>query len=312
VPGGPWPSAAELDTFLYARGGVRWRYYIPVTTLSPPGIFNGYAFDTLGTRSLSKGVLPLSTLLNYRHVVWMTDPAVNFTQSTYYGTNPMPVLRWMSMGNQIKSLAIYCASGGAAWLMGGGIAYNSLVPFNVKTNDLPTMVFSSAAGELLPGRLLYDTVHWRSEISMKSPTGVARNPALVGGGPGSPDYSLLPGTLAARSTKTDPVPPERTSSSFYSTTFAGEVLTQPNNILEDSGADPDHTTLVPVLDTLYFATGGDAGQSRPIMTYYHGTESGSAVFSGFPLWYFQRTQAIQLGDFVLQRIWGLSRTSAPR
>src|SRR5262249_38828773 len=45
-----WPSAAELDTFLYARGGVPWRCTKNPTTgvLSTPGVFAGYAFDTLG------------------------------------------------------------------------------------------------------------------------------------------------------------------------------------------------------------------------------------------------------------------------
>ena len=51
-PTGAWPTAAELDTFLFARGGVPWRGRAP-GTLSTPGIFNGYAYDTLGTRGIS-------------------------------------------------------------------------------------------------------------------------------------------------------------------------------------------------------------------------------------------------------------------
>ena len=43
------------------------------------------------------------------------------------------------------------------------------------------------------------------------------------------------------------------------------------------------------------------------MTYYHGFESGSVVFSGFPIWYFQRSQSMKLADFVLQDIWRLRR-----
>src|SRR6185295_8268161 len=47
-----WPSATELDTFLYARGGVPWRAtQDPASGVtSVPGVFAGYAFDTLGTR----------------------------------------------------------------------------------------------------------------------------------------------------------------------------------------------------------------------------------------------------------------------
>ncbi|MEY4375340.1 MAG: hypothetical protein RL760_1507, partial [Candidatus Eisenbacteria bacterium] len=46
--------------------------------------------------------------------------------------------------------------------------------------------------------------------------------------------------------------------------------------------------------------------------YYHGREGPPFVFSGFPIWYFQRAQAISLLDFVLQRIWGLSRRPVTR
>src|SRR5258706_9594195 len=75
--GSRWPSTAELDTFLFARGGGRWRYY-PNGTLSPPGIFNGYHFDTIGTGTLANAIVPLSTLARYRNVVWMGDQAPAF------------------------------------------------------------------------------------------------------------------------------------------------------------------------------------------------------------------------------------------
>src|SRR5206468_11530576 len=71
-PRGTWPTAAELDTFLYARGGNPWQGY-PAGTLSSPGILNGYDFDTVGTRGLSGGIVPLSLLSQYRQVMWFTD-----------------------------------------------------------------------------------------------------------------------------------------------------------------------------------------------------------------------------------------------
>jgi hypothetical protein len=43
------------------------------------------------------------------------------------------------------------------------------------------------------------------------------------------------------------------------------------------------------------------------MTLYHGLENAPFVFSGFPLWYFSRAQAIQLGDWVLHDLWHLPR-----
>ena len=51
TPSGAWPMKAELDTFFYARGNFPWRGAYPVGTLSPPGIFNGYVFDTVSVRS---------------------------------------------------------------------------------------------------------------------------------------------------------------------------------------------------------------------------------------------------------------------
>src|SRR4030095_12709489 len=58
------------------------------------------------------------------------------------------------------------------------------------------------------------------------------------------------------------------------------------------------------LDTLYAATGGSMPGPLPVMTYYHGTQSPQMVFSGFPIWYFQRKQVIEMVDFVVQQIFG--------
>jgi len=312
APGGMWPSAAELDTFLYARGGVRWRYYSPATVKSTPGIFSGYAFDTLGTRRFGAlGGIPLSLLGNYRHIVWMCDPAFDFNDGVIYPKWPMPLLRWMSSGTS-NMLSVYSHMGGSLWLMGGGIAFNTLKPFNVPSNDLggSGWVFSSAAGELMTGRLMYDLPHWRSEIALRRPTGAAVNLQLRANWPGAPDYSRLRVRLDPRTA--DPLPPLRNSAQFYVTSYAGEVLTRINDILENVSTDPDRNSLGSALDTLYWAIGGDTGYHQAVMTYYHGRETGPVVFSGFPLWYFQRSHALELGDFVLQNIWRLPREPLPR
>jgi len=310
TPGGIWPSAAELDTFLFARGGVRWRYYQPVTQLSPPGVFAGYDFDTLGTRGQNGGLVPLSILSDYAHVVWYCDQALLFTMPPYYPQWPMPSLRWICGAGQTNTLALYSRMGGKTWLMGGGFAYNSLVPFNVTSNDAGGMVFSSVTSELVPGRLMHSLAHWRSEISIKAPRRAERNPALAPAWPGAPDYFLLPDRLLERTSASDPVPPMRGPGTFYTASYTGEVLTRPNEIRDDGGADlpPDAS----VLDTLYYALAGNAQSGQAIMTYYHGAECGPVVFSGFPLWYFQRAQVLQVADFVLQRLWGLPRTPVPR
>ena len=118
-PLGPWPTAAELDTFLFARGGYPWRSY-PVGTTSAAGVFNGYPFDTIGTRGLINGV-PLSVLGNYRHVVWYTDETgANYSGSPLDASTPITALRMMSSPGRSSALAAYVRQGGRVWVCGGG------------------------------------------------------------------------------------------------------------------------------------------------------------------------------------------------
>src|SRR5262249_29861843 len=118
-PSGPWPTAAELDTFLFARGGFPWRSY-PPGTVSSPGIFNGYSFDTLGTLEYPYGV-PLSVLTRYRHVIWYVEPTGAFA-----GDPPIPALRFMNSPGNENTLAAYISQGGQVWLFGGGAAFATL------------------------------------------------------------------------------------------------------------------------------------------------------------------------------------------
>jgi hypothetical protein len=306
-PAGIWPTSAELDTFLCAIGGVRWRCYVP-PALSPAGIFAGYDFDTLSTRRITTTGNLLLALSRYRNVIWFTDPAQEYTFSLGSTRYPMTLLRGITMGGTFNPLLAFAESGGGTWYMGGGFAFNALYHYNTISNDVRPiypytgrggMVFSAAAGEIAPGRMLYHDAHWRSEISMKSPARAARPAGLVAR-PGGPDWSLLPAELREKTPGTDALPPMRTIPSlFYQLQYPGEVITQPDSLAG--------------LDTLYVATGGDLGTAQPpVMTCYRGPDSGPCVFSGFPLWYFQRAQAIQLLDFVLQQIWHLPRQPVAR
>ena len=300
-PSGFWPTFAEIDTFLYARGGVRWRM-TPNGTLSPPGIFLGYQFDTLSVRQFyNQPFVPLSTLARYRHVVWMTDQAGD-------PGLPIPGLRYMSSSSQQNTLATYAGMGGQVWLLGGGAAYNSLINFDVRSNNTGGLtVFSPLAGELVPGRMMFDQAHWQSEITIGTGQEATRWSGLTPSWPGAPDYSSLPSMLLPKSPLTDPLWPYRRVSNFYLQQGQAEWLSKPNNIIEDLSTDPTVTQLGSALDTLYIGSSG-----HPIMTYYHGRQSVPFVFSGFPLWFFQRPAAIQLADWVLQGLWHLPREPLPR
>ena len=77
---------------------------------------------------------------------------------------------------------------------------------------------------------------------------------------------------------------------------------------------PHHEDFVSTLDTLYKATSpallpdtGAGSIQSVVMTYYHGLENAPFIHTGFNLWSFRRTQCAELVDFVLQRLWGLTR-----
>jgi len=309
-PPGVWPSAAELDTFLYAAGGKPYRCY-PAGTRSPIGVFAGYDFDTLAAHFQLPGAPSLTRLDRYRNIIWMTDLTSAFTYNDPPNVSfrPMPLLRQWSSPNVPSALGTWLTQGGRLWLMGGGAAMATLRPWDKATT--PNNVFSSSNGVLGPGRTMYDRAHWRSEVRVLRSIQAARSERAVGDWPGAPDYSALPPLLTGKSPETDPLPPMRTAN-FYLTSFPAEFLDKPNVVTEDGDPDPARFTPVSTLDTLYETRGGEAGSGWPVMTVYHGSESPLFVFSGFPVWYFQRSQTIELVDFVLQRLWGMSRRPVAR
>jgi hypothetical protein len=334
-PRGPWPTAAELDSFLFARGGFPWRGY-PLGTSSTPGIFAGYRFDTLGTRRLPNGV-PLSVLASYRTVVWMVDDVgATFSGSPLDLFTPITNLRRMTSPGQANVLATYLQQGGRLWLLGGGAAFATLAAWN-RIGTAPDE-FTNADGELVPGRFMYDFGHWRSAV-MSYPAEAAYlnipafQPPYPNAAPGRgwsgqgvdrnlsmPSYAKLENAstgapyLTARTCLTDPAPPLRVCDAFYLVpTYTAEfmgtrTLAGENLIREDADQDPNVTREESTLDTLYFTAGGTVPYGRPVMTYYHGFDSSQLVFSGFPLWHFQRSQVVRLADFVMQDIFGLFRT----
>lgn len=309
---GPWPTAAECDTFLYARGGFPWRCY-PEGTLSPPGLFTGYDFDTLGTLGIPSGTVPLSTLVQYRHVIWLTDQfgALNTGAATNY-PSAITALRSMSGPGAQNVLAEYVRSGGNLWLAGGGIAMAAMMPWNSLANDSPVYgpAFSSLPTsptqpiELAPSRFPYEILGWRSEIrSTFSIATISRSPGRFSSG--GAVYDGLPSAMRLRTLASDPVPPLRSSQTFYPTSAEIEYLDLANPIPGPGGTSD--------LDSLYSATGPalvppSVNPSNVCMTVYHPMGRNPVIFTGFSLWGFQRADSKALVDFVLGRMWATDET----
>ncbi len=329
---GNWPTASELDTFLYARGGVPWRCTVNPTSgvITTGGLFAGYDFDTLGTRGRLSGQqydqgggqlvqtqsVPLSLLADYRHVLWITDGqgALN-TNPINSPTSQKTAMRFMSEPGMVNVLSAYVRMGGKLWLA-GATATASLLPWDrIQNNSGQLTRFSSEPqyNELGRGRLMWESAKLRSELSVTNALQASRALGRFEPAPGG--YDALPLALQSRTGATDPLPPTRTiSSQFYVSVRPTEFLTQPNVILEDIDPDPDIFDEQSVLDSLYVVQGSSVpiGTGNVAMTRYHGLEHGEVVWTGFDIWSFQRAQCISLVDAVLQGIWGLSRDPVAR
>ena len=325
-PTGRWPTTAELDTFLFATGGAPWRM-TPAGTLSPPGIFKGYRFDTLGTRRrLADPTIPLEVLGRYRHIVWMVDGAgAVLTGNPLSQMGPMTTLLYMSCPNRMNTLAAWVECGGRLWAMGGGVGNATNAPWDnpINNNDPHGRVYSSVGSrpDLTTGRFMYDLAHWRSEFRSYAPypAAVTRAPFAGTGRCQADGYALLPALLRPKSAATDPIPPLRSASDFYDRTrdVSLEFLSLPDTIIEDRCPSPRHRTAIQVLDTLMVASGAFLPQTgsnpavdrivNPVMTHYHGRDCGPVVFSGFDCWSWSRADCARLVDAVLQGIWHLPR-----
>jgi len=350
-PRGTWPTAAELDTFFFAQGGYPWKGYPgnpqgppgPTPTLSTPGVFKGYPFtpgDTLGTRGILSGIVPLARLGRYNVVIWYTDDVgATYTGSPIELLAPITSLRFMSLPGQPSTISTYLKQGGKVWMFGGGAAYATLISWGRR--NTPSDDWTNTDLELIPGRFMFDFPHWQSSVAIRparqalinnsdwapfewnSSPNVGRRWSNHGipGQPlvSQPNYSRLTSnprvsmiSLNARTCGSDPPPSQRVCNSFYLVAsypaeFIGRVPpnpSPPNFIREDMDPDPNVFREESTLDTIYSAVGGSMPGQLPVMTYYHGAASPQMVFSGFPLWYFQRRQVIELVDFVMHEVFG--------
>ena len=326
----PWPSATELDTFLYARGGYPWRgtNNPPTGVLSPPGLLAGYAFDTLGTRlglEVPEQAVSLSRLSQYRHVLWLVDATgAQYSKALVQSLFPVTVLRAMSRPGGYDALAEYVRLGGQVWLAGGGAAYATLAEFDNRGNNQGGLtVFAVGTGELKPGRLLYDMGHIRSAIGVaRGALEFSRSPAAIGGWAGhgpdgalaAPDYARAPLAMRPRDAATDPPPPTRLASqagSYYPSSYAAGFVLEPNSITEDFDPDPAVERIESALDSIYDVRGATLPiPTAPVMLYYHGRDNAPFVYTGFEPWDFTRADCQGLFDFVLGDIWKLPKSAS--
>lgn len=292
APSGVWPTRAELDTFLFAVGGVRWKMTpsppLPVR-LSPQGIFRGYSYDTLGTRyGQENPTIPLGLLGQYRHIIWMTDLRGSLLElPSTSPTLPMTTLLYMSMPNRQNTLATWVSQGGQLWAAGSGFGNATNSPWNNLNNDAVNSVrtyrYDGVRPDLTPGRFMFDLAHWRSEFRVFGPVFVrfARydqpDPGVYypypttywkGGTFTNPDvdYTTLPTTLEPRDPLTDPIWPFRSLGDFYVGNQAYsangvniEFLSLENFIIEQipvpSPTSPDSSVERSTLDSLYLVYG---------------------------------------------------------
>ncbi len=134
--------------------------------------------------------------------------------------------------------------------------------------------------------------------------------------PGDPDRGI-----PSDPTNGEAVPLTRPSSygsQWWSTSNSVDVeyLLYPNEVYEDMNPSAVAETLESSLDTLMDLRGSNLANTgatyEPVtMTWYHGVNSPNFVFSGFPVWAWRRSDVQMLFDFVLQQIWGLSKSTAP-
>lgn len=331
-PPTPWPTQAELDTFLFARGNTPWKCY-PVGTITPRGILADYGDpvtgpDTVGTRIQKRDLtVRLSKLSTYEFVIWMVDAiGANFDEDGTSFTEPMPALKYMSGPGRFNTLAAFIKAGGKAWLLGGGGGFATNKPWDDLGNNVPTITFSSNSPrrELVPGRFMFDLARWQSEFRASAePALVARylgryrdRPAPGGLSSYTQFASELPPILDLRVPATDPLPPNRTNTGrFYPQVAALEYLQIENHILENTSNDPTAPNEESTLDTLYRASGGGlpppfVNPHNVVMSYYHGPVVPQGfIFTGFDIWSWKRTQCKQYVDFVMKRMWGLPQNT---
>jgi hypothetical protein len=349
---GGYPMEAEQDSFYYAVGGKPDSMKIlgdphlgaPDDTLSDPGCFVGFDYDTLDYRFYPNEAVLLEDLARYKVVVWYTDQnSANRTGTKFGSITPKTGIRVINSTNQLNTLAVYLTQRGKAWILGDGMptaianGYWSRVATSGVAR-LPYTAGSTPADILKSGDFLFDFMHMQSEMNTAgtSSTSLTLEQQLQScipylpqfatvppGSPPPPDRSLDPriGPSAERTAVLWNDLPRLTLASYRNANLNPAlrsinltwVITKPNFVTEGVG-----DAFQSVIDTLYLcqARSYDPDQLQvppsdgfPNATFYHGSQHGELVWFGFPLHFFERDQARQVTRIVLRNL-GLTPTLA--
>ena len=317
-PYGNFPTEAVLDTLFYAVGGKPYQHR-PAGTLSLPGVFAGFDYDTLDYRFRKSQGIPVDLLFRYQAVVIYTS-----TKDATTAGSVLDALRFAIWRQTPNPLAAYVSHGGKLWLFGDGVIYALMLKPGDQVFGLPKIS--------QPGQFPYDYMKLRVQYG------------IGGGGASPPDYMIgatpyLPGYA----TPGRPWPPDslRTYNRFCDDPRVGPASNRnvtrwqglpclditkefnnwpsgfpsgvkntlfvaiPNSIIQV--IDPRTNKTGSALDTLYLwhavnYIGGARTTNpdgKPVMCAYEGLDSGPIVWTGMPLWFMDRTELQRLAKVVL-------------
>jgi len=352
---GGFPMEAEQDSFYFSAGGFPDSLRIigrPIApgdgpgSISRPGCFAGFDYDTLDYRFYPNESVLLEDLARYKVVVWYTDQASASRSGSKFGsTQPKTGIRLINSTNQLNTLAVYLKQLGKVWVLGDGMTtaiangYWSRIAASGSAR-LPYTAGETNADILKLGNFLFDFCHMRSQLNTAGTpqTSLTLNQQLQScipylpqfatvppGSPAPPDRSLDPriGPSAARTAVLWSDLPRLTLAPFRGANANPAlrsvnltwVVTQPLFVTEGTGA-----AFQSVLDTLYLCQARlydpnhvqvPPSDGDPNAVFYHGSEHGTLVWFGFPLYYFDLDQARTVTRIVLRNL-GLSPTLAAR
>ena len=305
--------------------------------LSDPGCFSGFDYDTLDYRFYPNESVLLEDLARYKVVVWYTDQTSASRDGSKFGsTVPRTGIRLLNRISQLNTLAVYLTQLGKVWILGDGTttAIANGYYSRIANSGAPRLPYTSGEtrNDLLKlGNFLYDFCHLRSQLNVagSNVTGFTLNQQLIAAIPYLPQFATVPpgspppvdrsldpriGPSAARTAVRWGTLPRLTLASYRGSNIDPTqrsvnltwVITQPLFNTEIVGG-----TLQSVCDTLYLCQArlydpnhlqSPPSDGFPDAIDYYGSGQGEVVWFGFPLYYFELSQAREVTRLVLHNL----------